>query len=55
MASYAIGKKESIWNAVKSDRLILLCLFISITHIFFQWYEVLMAIPLLFLLSGKGV
>lgn len=35
------------------DRILLLCLFVSVTYIFFQWYEIFMAIPMLIVLLGK--
>lgn len=48
-----INRNQSVWKSVKEDRLILLCLFVSVTQLFFQWYEIFLAIPLFLLVAGK--
>ena len=40
-------------SLIHGDWFVLLCLFISVTHIIFQWYEVFMAVPLFFVIIRK--
>lgn len=45
--------EKSINTQFIGDRFLLFCLLISVTFIFFQWYEIYMAIPMLLVLLGK--
>lgn len=47
------NKKQNILTEIEGDKFFLFCLLISVTHLFFQWYEIFMIIPVYFILQKK--